>query len=74
MTIKEKIKSFELSRYENQYKFFDLPFGAKQKQTYSDSIEYNYSRPKYSTERKTLALDAWMYKSQIKKIGERTGN
>lgn len=65
-SIKERIKAFELSRYEDQYKFFDLPFGAKQKQTYSDSFEINYSRPKHSTERKALAWDAWLYKEQIK--------
>ena len=64
---KEKIKAFEITRYENQYKFFELPFGAKQKQTYSDSFELNYSRPKNSTERNSLAWDAWMYKSEIKK-------
>jgi hypothetical protein len=74
MSTKEKIKAFELSRYEAQYKFHELPFGAKQIQTYSDSIEYNYSRPKHSTERRTLAWDAWLYKEQIKKIGERNGN
>lgn len=68
MTIKEKIKQFEISRYESQYKFHELPFGAKQEQTYSDSFEINYSRPKHSTERKTLAWDVWMYKSQIKKF------
>lgn len=68
MTIKEKIKQFEISRYESQYKFHEIPFGAKQKETYSDSFEINYSRPKHSTERKTLAWDVWMYKSQIKKF------
>ena len=68
MTIKEKIKQFEISRYESQYKFHELPFGAKQEQTYSDSFEINYQRPKHSTERKTLAWDVWMYKSQIKKF------
>lgn len=65
-SIKDKIKAFELSRYEAQYEFHGLPFGAKQKQTYSDSIEYNYSRPKHSTERKSLAWDVWLYKEQIK--------
>lgn len=69
-SIKEKIKQFELSRYEAQYKFYQLPFGAKQKQTYGDSFEINYSRPKHSTERKSLAWDAWLYKEQIKNIGE----
>ena len=69
-SIKEKIKAFELSRYEAQYKFHGIPFGAKQEQTYSDSIEYNYSRPKNSTERNSLAWDAWLYKEQIKKLGE----
>lgn len=69
-SIKEKIKAFELSRYEAQYKFHEIPFGAKQEQTYSDSIEYNYSRPKNSTERNSLAWDAWLYKEQIKKLGE----
>ena len=73
-SIKQKIKAFELSRYEAQYKFYELPFGAKQKQTYSDSIEYNYSRPKHSTERKSLAWDVWLYKEQIKNIGKRNGN
>lgn len=69
-SIKEKIKAFELSRYEAQYKFHGIPFGAKQEQTYLDSIEYNYSRPKNSTERNSLAWDAWLYKEQIKKLGE----
>ena len=68
MTIKEKIKAFEISRYESQYKFHEIPFGAKQKETFGNSIEYNYSRPKHSTERKTLAWDAWLYKEQIKKF------
>lgn len=74
MTIKEKIKQFEISRYESQYKFHELPFGAKQEQTYSDSFEINHSRPKHSTERKSLAWDVLMYKSQIKNMGERNGN
>ena len=64
---KEKIKAFEITRYENQYKFFELPFGAKQKQTYSDSFELNYSRPKNSIERNSLAWDVWLYKAEIKK-------
>lgn len=67
---KEKIKQFEITRYENQYKFFELPFGARQIQTFSDSFELNYSRPKNSTERNSLAWDAWLYKEQIKKLGE----
>lgn len=70
---KEKIKQFEITRYENQYKFFELPFGAKQKQTYSDSFELNYSRPKNSIERNSLAWDAWLYKAEIKNEG-RNGN
>lgn len=69
-SIKEKIKAFELSSYEAQYKFHGIPFGAKQEQTYLDSIEYNYSRPKNSTERNSLAWDVWLYKEQIKKLGE----
>ncbi len=70
---KEKIKAFEITRYENQYKFFELPFGAKQKQTYSDSFELNYSRPKNSIERNSLAWDVWLYKAEIKNEG-RNGN
>lgn len=67
---KEKIKQFEITRYENQYRFSELPFGAKQIQTFGDSFELNYSRPKNSTERNSLAWDAWLYKEQIKKLGE----
>ena len=74
MTIKEKIKQFELSRYESQYKFHELPFGAKQEQTYSDSFEINYQRPKHSTERKSLAWDVLMYKEQIKNMEKVNGN
>ena len=50
MSTKEKIKQFEINRYESLYKFFGLPFGAKQKQIYDNSFEINYSRPKHSLE------------------------
>ncbi|HNF57868.1 MAG TPA: hypothetical protein PKN83_26780 [Leptospiraceae bacterium] len=74
MSTKEKIKQFEISRYESLYKFCGLPFGAKQKQIFDNSFEINYSRPKHSTERKSLAWDVWMYKEQIKKLGGQNGN
>ncbi|HNA10380.1 MAG TPA: hypothetical protein PK930_25790 [Leptospiraceae bacterium] len=74
MSTKEKIKQFEINRYEGLYKFFGLPFGAKQKQIFDNSFEINYSRPKHSTERKSLAWDVWMYKEQIKKLGGQNGN
>lgn len=70
-TTKEKIKQFEISRYKNQYRFFEIPFGSKQERIFADNFELNYSRPKNSTERKSLAWDVWLYKAEIKKLGEK---
>lgn len=63
---KQKIKQFEIGKYRAQYEFHKLPFGAKQDETYSNSFEINYTSPKHSTERNSLAWNIWMNRRKLR--------
>lgn len=55
-----------IGNYALWYKFFELPFGAKQEETFSNEYHDKKAKPKNSATRYLLACDILNFRKKIK--------